>query len=126
MIRGIGIDSVTVSEMQKIINRISEGALQRIFSKQEMNAAGTEDIAEYLATRFAVKEAAFKAAAHLTNDKSFDLRFVETLNLRDGCPYIKINDRMKKLMNETKIDYFHVSITTEKDTVTAFVIAEGM
>ena len=125
MIRGIGIDSVTVSEMHKIINRVSTGSLQRIFSKQEMSGA-TADTAQYLATRFAVKEAVFKAVAHLTVDKSFDLRFVETLNASDGCPYIKINDYMKELMKETKTDHFHVSITTEKDTVTAFVIAEGI
>ena len=74
--------------------------------------------------RAAVKEAVFKAEAHLTVGKSFDLRFVETLNTSDGCPYIKVNDYMKAWMNETKIDYIHVSITTEKDTVTAFVISE--
>lgn len=125
MILGIGVDSVTISEVLELTKRISDGALQRLFTKQEIAAAYSAcNHAEYLAARFAVKEAVFKAVAHLTKERFFDLRIVETLNHKDGSPYINMDNDLKSVLSQAGINTLHVSITTEGNLATAFVIAE--
>lgn len=126
MIRGIGIDSVSISEFRQIAGRMSKGALQRLFTVQEITEAKKlKKPEEYLAARFAVKEAVFKAIAHLTNEKAFDLRIVETLNMADGYPYINRTSELERIIKQTDVAVLHVSITTEKNIATAFVIAES-
>lgn len=125
MIRGIGIDTVTISEMARMMENMSDGALGRMFTDRELTAAHLSfDSAEYLATRFAAKEAVFKAVAHLLEEKHFDLRMVETLNRDDGSPYINIDGLMRGILDRAGVSHLHISITTEGDLATAFVIAE--
>jgi holo-[acyl-carrier-protein] synthase len=79
-----------------------------------------------LATRFAAKEAVFKAIAHFTKDKGFDFRIVETLNEADGYPVVQMNDKLRALVEEACVAAIHISMTTEKDFATAFVVAESL
>lgn len=125
MIRGIGIDMTSVSEIMAISKRLSEGALTRMFTPKELTISrNVSNPAEYLATRFAAKEAVFKAIAHLLDEKQFDLRRVETLNRDDGSPYININDYMRDILSRVGVNSLFVSITTEGTLATAFIIAE--
>lgn len=39
MIRGIGIDAVVVGDMAGLLERVSEGALFRMFTEKELSAA---------------------------------------------------------------------------------------
>ncbi len=125
MIRGIGVDTVSSVEMNELLGRITNGAVKRMFTAEELTAShGAKDSAEYLATRFAVKEAVFKAVAPLLEEKFFDLRMVETLNCEDGSPYVNTNNELGKVLKRAGIDRLFVSITTEGALATAFVIAE--
>jgi len=125
MIRGIGIDTVTISEMAGISEGVGAGAMARMFTAEELTSSGnTSNPAEYLATRFAAKEAVFKAVAPLLTGQYFDLRVVETLNRIDGSPYINIDDRLRDVLDRSGVHNLHISITTEGDLATAFVIAE--
>jgi phosphopantetheine--protein transferase-like protein len=92
MIRGIGVDTVSVSEMAGILERVGGKLLAGMFTAGETAVfCNASDPAEYLATRFAAKEAVFKDVAHLLDGGYFDLRMVETLNNKDGSPYVNIN-----------------------------------
>lgn len=125
MIRGIGVDMVQISEIHYYIESdvLKVSFLSRTFTANERKAAAEQpNQAEYYATRFAVKEAVFKAVAPCCS-ASFDLRIVETLNHADGSPYVNISNAMGKILEEAQIDTLHVSITTEGDYATAFVIA---
>ena len=125
MIRNIGIDTTTISEMARISEGLGKGGLSRMFTAGELTASyGAPDPAEYLATRFAAKEAAFKAVAHLLKEKHFDLRVIETLNHDDGSPYVNVTDGLRDVLNRAGVNNLHISITTEGDLATAFVIAE--
>lgn len=125
MIRGIGIDMTSISEITAIQKRLSEGAFARMFTSKELAAScDALNPTEHLATRFAAKEAVFKAVAHLLNEKHFDLRLVETLNYDDGSPYINVNDRLRGILNRVGVSNLFISITTEGNFATAFVIAE--
>ena len=126
MIQGIGIDMVTISEMDRILKRLSEGGIARMFTAAEVaNSCYVSNSSEYLATRFAVKEAVFKAVSSLLNDEPFDLRMVETLNREDGSPFVNENKQLRDILDRAGVRRLHISITTESDFATAFVIAEG-
>ncbi len=79
--------------------------------------------AEYFAGRFAVKEAVFKAVAHLTPSGHFDLRITETLHDKNGCPFITLTGPLAPVLAEAGVTALHVSITTEGDYAAAFVVA---
>lgn len=127
MIRGIGIDSVYIPEIRRYLEdeKLSGPFVRRTFTPAEQAAAASRpNKAEYYAARFAAKEAAFKALGHLTEEKAFDLRLIETLNHPDGSPYISITERLRPILTVAGVKTLHISITTETDYATAFVVAE--
>lgn len=129
MIRGIGVDTVSICEVARYLadERLAVPFLARTFTKAETAAAdGRANQAEYYAARFAVKEAVFKAVGHLTEERFFDFRMVETLNTPDGCPYVNVTEKLAPILKAAKVDLLHVSITTEDDYATAFVVAEKL
>lgn len=127
MIRGIGVDTVDISEVRRYLadTLLSEPFIRYTFTAAEISAAGhCTDKAEYYAARFAVKETVFKAIAHLTKEKYFDFRIVETLNFPDGSPYVNTAEPLATILKAANVDLLHLSITTEGKYATAFVIAE--
>ncbi len=104
MIKGIGIDTVEIARMAKSIEK--KAFIEKCFTEKEIaNEHG--DKASYYATRFAGKEAVFKAIKEIDNCLE-----VEILNNDDGSPYV------------SNIDNVHLSITTEAGLATAFCIVE--
>ena len=109
MIKGIGIDTVQISRMAKSLSIPS--FLTSTFTPGEIaNEHGNRE--EYYATRFACKEAVFKALGI-----KMDWRKVETLNREDGSPYVVMRDEY----GDVRI---HISITTEAGLATAFCVVE--
>lgn len=114
MIKGIGIDTVEIKRMEKSLN--IKGFLSSVFTSAEIdNCHGNKE--EYYATRFACKEAVFKAISQYL---SVDLRTIETLNRNDGSPVVTI----KKEYLDAGINSIHISITTEAGLATAICIVE--
>lgn len=125
MVKGIGIDMVDVETIRRYL-KADSAFVRRTFTSAEREAAGkARDAAEFYAARFAAKEAVFKALAHLTADKAFDLRIVETLNRDDGCPYVNITAPMQAVIKEAGVSALHISLTTENNYAAAFVVACG-
>jgi len=125
MIRGVGIDTVHVCKVARYMELFGPAFIEQTFTESEVSISQlSSEPAEYLSTRFAVKEAVFKAIAHFTKKKGFDFRIVEALNAPDGYPFVRINEKLQTLLDEASIDALHVSLTTEGDYVTAIVIAE--
>lgn len=123
--KGIGIDMVQISQMGNYIQRFGEVFIRRTFTAAEVACFTTAaHPAEYLATRFAAKEAVFKALAHLTSRKGFDYRIVETLNDTDGAPYVNITPNLQKVMQDAGVESLLVAMTTEADIATVIVVAE--
>lgn len=109
MIRGIGVDMVNVSRMEKAIN-IPNFIRTNFTCREVENQHG--DRATYYATRFACKEAIYKAIGC-----QIDFRLIETLNDTLGKPYVS------KIEGYENAD-IHISITTEDKNVIAFCIVE--
>jgi phosphopantetheine--protein transferase-like protein len=126
VIIGVGIDMVSISELTGLIERLGAPFLNRTFTKNEIDASKhTDDEVVYLSTRFAAKEAVFKAVAHFTKNKTFDLRIVETLEGSDGYPIVQITEELRVLLNEAGIESLYVSMSTESDLAIAFVVASS-
>lgn len=106
MIKGIGVDVVEISRMERALT--IPGFIKSTFSEREINNAHGNR-AEYYATRFACKEALFKAI-----HKRMDWRLIETLNHEDGKPYILMEGD----------DIIHISISTEAGLAVAYCIVE--
>lgn len=120
LVLGVGIDMVSISEMRETITRMDGVFEKHTFTASERAEAEKErDPAEYYAGRFAVKEATFKAAAHLLDEKAFDFRVVETLREADGRPRVKLCGELKELFQRAGIDDVLVSISNEQDMAIA-------
>lgn len=127
MICGIGVDMVTVSDMERRVARMSPGALARMFTPAEIEAslARGNRRAEYLATRFAAKEAVFKSLAPSLPAGTLELRRIEVLNRSDGSPYANVEEpTLAAAMRKAGVVHMHLSITTEGDFACAFAVAE--
>lgn len=110
MIIGIGIDTVEISRMAKSLTIPS--FLTSTFTSGEIaNEHGNRE--EYYATRFACKEAVFKALGI-----KMDWRQIETLNKEDRIPYVVMREEYGNVR-------IHISITTEAGLATAFCVVEG-
>lgn len=96
-----------------------------MFTAREVTAScAVDNRDEYLAARFAAKEAVFKAVAPLLQNQQFDLRIVETLNREDGSPYVNVTGKLETILEQANVQKLHISITTEGEYAAAFVIAE--
>lgn len=125
MIRGIGVDMTEIKEVQRLAESTGQSFVEKTFTEKERAASlKAADRWEYLAARFAVKEAVFKALAHLTKEKAFDFREIETLNQEDGSPCVTVTPMLREVMDAAGVQKIHVSITHEKEYACAFVIAE--
>ena len=106
MIIGIGVDTV---EIKRVTHSLTiHNFINSMFTQNEINNLHG-DKATYYATRFACKEAVFKAIG-----KPDDWRLIETLNDENGKPYVVGFEGYR----------IHISITTEADFATAFCVVE--
>ena len=123
-ISGAGIDLVSISEIEELDKRTSGAIVELTFSDMEKaEAALSSDRYSFLAGRFAVKEAVFKAVAHLTPEKTFDFRIVETKRNADGSPEIAVNDSLALVLRSAGVTKLLVSITNQGGLALAQVVA---
>lgn len=128
MVLGVGVDLVDINEVRRLMEFENSEFILSTFTKKEQKFAETVSDhrkAEYFAGLFACKEAVFKSIAHLTREKEWDFRFIETLHHEDGAPYININDALQRYMDEAGATGFCVSISNENDYAIAFVVSQN-
>ncbi len=126
MIKGIGVDAVSISKTEMLLTYPESSYAEYTYTSEELKqASGSTRKAEYLAARFAAKEAVYKSVAPQTKEGFFDMRCIEVLNRADGSPYVSVSEKFRKVLEESDISAVHVSITTENDMVIAFAVAEG-
>ena len=122
-ILGIGTDIVEVSRIKKLIK--NKSFLNRVFAKSEiLNSKKTNSKANYFSKRFAAKEALMKAIGTGFR-KGINFKNIYINNDKLGKPYIKFDNRVKKLIiSRFKIKNFsiYLSLSDEKKHSIAFVI----
>ena len=130
MVKGIGIDLVDLAEFRRICEGFEASCerpcafVARTFTAAELAQARTRhDACQYLAGRFAVKEAVFKAVAPLTRG-GFDLRRVECLDAASGQPQVVMDGALSEFYAEASVSSVLVSVTTETAYVEAIALAQ--
>ena len=116
MILSIGIDTVTISNVERFL-RHPEYA-DEIFTEKEYG-----DVVDAYASSFAAKQAVKKVLDHFMDVDGLDLRRVEILKNK-GIPYVKPDKEIQKVLDEKGVKNIMVTITSEGDNATAFVIAQ--
>ena len=112
MIRGIGVDICRCSRFEGKERRF----LERIFSPEELAVSRKN---EYLASRFAAKEAFSKALG--TGIKGFSLTEITVREDELGKPYFHLEGKASALASGLS---FHLSISHEEEYAVAMVVAE--
>ena len=123
MILGIGTDILEIGKLNPHFLTGSDPFLRRTFSAGEIReAAGRRNLLYYYATRFAGKEAVFKAFR--ISPENIELSEIEILNDPNGAPYVTLYGEMKDRAERMGIKRIHISLSYEDKYAVAFAAAE--
>lgn len=121
MIRGIGVDAVSIERIEK--KEFSDHTIKRLFHPQEVEEAQNLGPlkAQFLASRFAAKEAFVKALG-------LGFKAISPSNIcvtvdKEGRPTIALSFSDKKRLNLQQVE-IHLSLTHENPLAIAFVVLE--
>lgn len=125
MIIGIGTDLVNISRIEHSLSRFGEGFAKRILTPDEFKIfLAHKNQPTYLASRFAVKEAAVKALGTGFSQGIFFSQ-IGVMNNPAGKPELYFLDKALTVYQQKNIQHAHLSITHEKDYALAFVVFTG-
>lgn len=128
MIFGVGIDVTEIERIGASYGRFGERFARRILGTREFErfefrrARSNVRGLAYLATRFAAKEAVAKALG-LGMRSPMRWHSVEILNDASGRPVVWVYAELRRFVERNRLR-LHVSLTDERATAAAYVIAE--
>ena len=123
LVCGIGVDLVEVARISRVVERHGERFLRRIYTPLEMEKVhGSRE--QYLAARFAAKEAVFKA---LGTGWGGGVRWVdvEVDNLPSGQPVLALQGLAQARAEALGVKRSHLTISHTAGHAMAQVILEG-
>ena len=124
MIYGVGTDVVEIERIKTALERHGERFARRILCPTELERFQKHRLpANYLAKRFAAKEAFTKALG--TGIKSpANWHGVWVRNLASGKPVLEFSEALQKLLKAKGVTSAHVSLSDEKGVAFATVLLE--
>lgn len=124
MIYGIGQDIVENKRIARVFDLYGQRFLDKVLSiaEQEVFLRRKNKI-QYIAKRFAAKEA-FSKACGMGFRNPILMPRISILNAPSGKPIFVFDETITAWLNERAISGFHVSLSDEIATSTAFVILE--
>jgi len=130
MILGIGTDLVDSRRIQAAMDRHPGKFVTRVFTNAEINAAEkTRNAANYLAKRFAAKEAVYKALSG-SGVTGCGWRDAEILSAMSGAPIVKLTGRCKTALETMTPDGYKaslaVSLSDEPPYAMAFIVISAV
>lgn len=123
MIVGIGCDIIEIERVARAIEKV--GFKQRVFTPGEIAYAenrGKQAAASY-AARFAAKEAVLKALG--TGLRGGSLLEIQVTNDELGKPSLELSGYHKELAQSLGIVRWQLSLSHNRDSAIAYVVAEG-
>jgi holo-[acyl-carrier protein] synthase len=127
VIVGVGVDAVDVARFRNVLERRPHFATRTFSDAERADAAGSADVAQSLAARFAAKEAVMKALR--TGIGGFALTDVEVCRAAGtgatrNAPYLRLHGTAAELAGAQGAGSFHLSLTHTDGVAIAFVVAE--
>jgi holo-[acyl-carrier protein] synthase len=124
MIFGIGTDIVQVGRMREDLDRYGVRFAERILAAGELvDYQQNANKANFLARRFAAKEAAAKAMGTGFSN-GVQLRDIEVTHDTQGKPMLEFHGQALKFIQEKHVTVAHISLADEQDHAVAFVTLE--
>ena len=124
MIYGVGTDIIEIARIEAALARFGERFAQRILCEPEMRRfRDHRQPVNYLAKRFAAKEAFTKALGTGIHAPA-NWHGVWVANLRSGKPVLEFSAALADLMRKRGVGGAHVSLSDQKDLACATVILE--
>ena len=117
-----GTDICSVNRVKEAIDKLGEKFLNRVFTKKEIEYCESRKKAKYesYASRFAGKEAVYKAISPSVNQEGAFTE-VEILAEETGRPYVVVHGDLAKLVGDKQIE---ISLSHEKEFAIAMCIME--
>jgi holo-[acyl-carrier protein] synthase len=124
VIYGVGTDVVEIGRIEAALKRYGERFARRILCPPELERFAKHRLkANYLAKRFAAKEAFTKALGTGIRAPA-NWHGVWVRNLASGKPVLEFTDALNALLKKRGITSAHVSLSDEKGVAFATVILE--
>lgn len=124
MIKGIGLDIISIERIEKMLIRWDDKFILRVYTQREIDYCGQRtNPAPHYAARFAAKEAVYKALSGKTGFLRW--REIEVVNKVSGKPEIHLTGNTKELAEKMEIMKLHISLTHGRDYAAAQVVGEG-
>ena len=121
MIFGIGTDIVRVARMQQSLEKHGERFAKRILTEHELvGYQQNSKPANYLAKRFAAKEATAKAMGTGFRN-GLSLKHINVGHDAQGKPLLEFSGLAAEFMKEQGIHETHISLADEEEYAVAFV-----
>ena len=125
MIRGLGVDLVSIQRMEAAVARHGEKLLNRVFTHREVEYCMSKGFpAAHLAGRWAVKEAFFKAMG-IGWGQGLRWKEVELQGGEGLLPQVVLRGEMKKRAADLGISEVWASLSHEKEFAVATVLLSG-
>lgn len=123
MIYGIGTDITEIRRIQKAITR-NKNFTNKLFTKDEMDLWEKKNFKlEFIAGRFAAKEAISKALG--TGIRDFSFKDIEIINNALGKPQVILKPKAEDIITKISKSYkIHLSISHEKEYAIAYALLE--
>ena len=123
MIYGIGVDITEIKRIEKAITR-NKNFINKLFTKAEKEILAKRNFkSEFVAGRFAAKEAISKALG--TGIRSFSFTDIEIVNNELGKPEVILKPKAQDIINKISKSYkIHLSISHEKEYAIAYALLE--
>lgn len=123
MILGVGTDIVEIRRIKNAIES-NERFLEKIFTSTELEYLKSRNLrAEYVAGRFAAKEAVAKALG--TGFRGFDFKDIEIDRTTLGKPIVVLKGKAKLIAKKEGEYNIHLSISHGEDSAVAYAIFEA-
>lgn len=122
---GIGTDIVKVPRIKRLLKKRGDKFAQRILHENELEIFNKHNSpANYLAKRFAAKEALSKALG-TGIAKGISFEEIEVINNEDGKPLLVLHGAALGISNQLGVEKLFISLSDEKKYAIAYVILEG-
>ena len=124
MIYGIGTDILRIERIEQLYDKYGQALAERLLSRIELlewRSVGNK--ANFLAKRFAAKEA-FAKAVHTGLRSPVTLHHISIAHDKLGRPEFVVEPPLQEWLRQQGIGRGHLSLSDDNGAVVAFVVAE--
>lgn len=122
LVLGVGIDIIEIRRIDSAIKR-NKNFLEKLFTDKEIEYFKSRNLrTEFIAGRFAAKEAISKALG--TGFRGFSLKDIEIQNDDLGKPIVYLKNNAQRKVNSFGKYKIHLSISHSEDNAVAYALME--